>query len=282
MGQSAEHERITRRALACDLNRDCLQPLTLDELAGKRGSFGAVGYPDGSTLALDARAHCDNGDLLDVPGYPRSEIEAQAALSGCRDWMARHLDSAVSAAAGLLDAQGRIRPEQVTLKCTWIGGLRGRAKCSVLQDLGVLLHAAQDFYSHSNWTDVVVGPTGPANPPGLGHDGPAPFIDLRRELALPEGLITGCFTLPESRCGARVAHAVLNKDEGPIAAVVGPGRTPRGRENGNFARAVDAATVDTMDKWTLFQERLVSRYGPDRGARMICAIAEDDPVSTCG
>jgi hypothetical protein len=281
MGQSAEHERITRRALSCDANRECLQPLTLDELAGKRGGFGAVGYPDGSTLALEARAHCDNGDYLDTPGYPQSETDAQAALTGCRDWMGRHLESAVNAAAGLLDAQGRVRPEQVTLRCTWIGGVRGRAKCNVLQDFGIVLHAAQDFYSHSNWTDVAIGPTGPLNPPGLGHEGPSPFIALRRDLAAPVGLITGCFAIPETRCGARVTHEVLNKDEGPIAAAVGPGRTPRGRENGNFARAVDAATVDTMDKWALLQERLIARYGPERGGRMICAIATDDPVAAC-
>jgi len=48
MGQDAEHERITRHALACENNKatdNCFQKKALDSLAGRKGTFGAVGIP---------------------------------------------------------------------------------------------------------------------------------------------------------------------------------------------------------------------------------------------
>lgn len=281
LGQSTEHEQITRRALGCGQIAACVEPRTLDELAGKPGTFGAVGYPDGSTVFLTPRAHCDNGDHAAIAGYPRTVGEGNQALLECRAWIGSRMDEAVTDAARLLDSGGRIRASQVTLNCTFAGDIKGRAKCDVLQDLGIVFHAAQDFYAHSNWVDRAAAPYSAANPPGLGQSGAAPFMALRGAPPVPPQLISGCYDIPESKCGDRIRHEALNKDKGPIGASIGAGTTTRGAQNGNFQRAVEAATGDTQDKWSLLHERLVARYGPQRGTLMACAIAKDDPVRSC-
>ena len=70
---------------------------------------------------------------------------------------------------------------------------------------------------------------------------------------------------------------------------------PRGQIVGddgltNFARAVNAATEDTRDKWATFQEKLRAAYktplaagsGRTWGDRMICLLAKDTAqASTC-
>src|SRR5471030_1344040 len=85
LGQNREHERITRHALGCVPGADlafCFEPKSLDEIAGARGSWGAVGAPDNPTrgLMLSSEAHCDNGDWLPAPGYPHSQADARANL----------------------------------------------------------------------------------------------------------------------------------------------------------------------------------------------------------
>lgn len=288
-GQNAEHERITRLALQCGGQAACVQGQTLDELAGADGSFGAVGAPDRGSLLLSPEAHCDGGDHLATPGYRQSAADARAALEACRAWMAAKLDEAVEDAGELLDDNGRIRSRHVGLGCTFVGGFKGRAKCNVLEDMGILMHASQDFYSHSNWVDrPAPGATGPDNPPGLGRGGRSPWLDLRSRQAFPDGLISGCFEgAPEAAfCGGgRVKHAALNKDTGVIHVADGriePGASDRGAVNGNFERAVRAAVEDTADKWATLGERLVARYGAERGGRMMCALSRDDPVRDCG
>src|SRR4051794_33724814 len=83
-GQSSEHERITRIGLASS----GFGPSTLDSLAGKSGTFGAVGAPDYPPrgFLLEDNAHCDNGDFLDVPGYPQTKALAQQHIESCRAW----------------------------------------------------------------------------------------------------------------------------------------------------------------------------------------------------
>lgn len=294
LGQDREHERITRRALGCGASPEaaCFEPGTLDELAGKRRTWGAVGAPDNPArgLLLSSEAHCDNGDWLPTPGYPHTQAAARARLTGCRDGMKAHLDAAVRDASGLVDAAGHVQGSQVpTLVDCAFDGAKGRAKCDVLEDLGLLLHASQDFYSHSNWADhAAPGLTALDNPEGLGHAGPAPWLDLRRtDPAFPAGLITGCFdkislVSPAKGCPGHVKHEDLNKDKGRIDPAIGAGTTNRGKVDGNFASAVQAAIADTRDKWATLRERLVATYGPVRGARMICAITHDDPARTCG
>lgn len=288
LGQSSEHEKITRLGLMVFH----LGPDTMDSLAGERGAFGAVGAPDRPDRGLmsNQAAHCDGGDTMGSPGYPQSKAEAEAKLTACRDFIFTALDAAVKAA-------GRIVPENTLsimddeipsmIPCLYDGS-SGRAKCDVLEQIGMALHAAQDFYAHTNWVDVPApGALTAENPAGLKHAEPAPFIDPAFKGPFPDGLISGCYDgFPESQhCTyngdwARVKHAVLNKDNGPIDPLngpTGPGTTPRGATGGNFERAVMAAAADTRAKWGWFQAQLLVVYGPERGRLIRCAIEKDDP-----
>lgn len=292
MGQNAEHERITRHALACAgaQSTDCFQAASLDELAGGHGNFGAIGIPDRGDLIAVNKAHCDSGDWLDVPGYPQTKAAAQAALQACRTWMLEKLAEAVRDAGKLVSDENMLRQSQVEIPCVFVGEIKGGAKCNVIEDFEILLHASQDFYSHSNWVDRpdASQPVGPTNPPGLGQAGRAPWLDLRAKSRFPDGLITGCFeNIPEERhCNfgvgsMRIKHAFLNKDLGVIDPAVGAGLTSRGKINDNFARAVAAAIDDTQDKWATLGEQLRATYGDLQGARLACAITHDHPLTAC-
>ncbi len=295
LGQNAEHERITRHALGCGLlggDADCVQDKTLTELAGGDNDFGAIGIPDRGELVTKNKAHCDSGDYLDIPDYPHSKSEAQGALEACRAWMIEKLNAAVDDAADLVDGAGRLRADQLKLPCLFVGQMKGRAKCNVIEDLGILLHTSEDFYSHTNWVDVAdaAQPIGPENPPGLGKSGRAPWLDLRHDNPFPAGLISGCFERPpeKSHCNYgpgdslhRIKHAVVNKDTGTIDPLVLSGTTVRGGHDDNFAHAIAAAIDDTADKWLTFRQRLTEAYGSKTGALMACAIARDDPLADC-
>ena len=296
LGQNAEHERITRHALACTPGMPsgtCFEAQTIDMLAGKTGTVGAVGLPD-VTMITSPEAHCDMGDYLDMPGYPQTLVEANAHLSQCRAWMAAKLEEAVRDAAALVDGKGNIDDGQIpTMVACSFGTGKGRAKCNVLEDFGVLLHASQDFYSHTNWVDRSdpKQAIGAENPAGLGNTGPAPWLDLRKpSTPVPAGLISGCFKLlPESKfCNYgpsdslhRVKHEVLNKDKGKIDPRFGATGTARGSVDDNFRRAVEAAVLDTDDKWATLSGKLVATYGEARGAKMICALTRDKPSKAC-
>jgi len=295
VGQNAEHERITRHALGCGLFTDednCFQEKSLQELAGTDHDFGAIGIPDRGSLVTKNNAHCDSGDYLDIPGYPHAAREAQGALESCRAWMKQKLGEAVADAGALVDRSGALAPDQVKPSCLFVGQMKGKAKCNVIEDLGIMLHASQDFYSHTNWVDQPDAdqPIGPENPPGLNKRGRAAFIDLRHDNPFPRGLISGCFEkLPEPKhCNYgpgdslhRVKHMVVNKDEGTIDPITGFGTTRRGSHDDNFAHAIDAAIDDTRDKWLTFRQRLTQEYGSKTGALMACAISHDDPMSDC-
>jgi hypothetical protein len=285
MGQNREHERITRAALSE------FEPASLDLIAGKSGTFGGVGAPDDPRRGYLSKteAHCDGGDYLAVKNYPQSRAEAQAVLERCRVWMFGELSAAVDAAKGLVAPSGNA----LSMDCTFDGKASG-AKCQVLEHFGMALHVAQDFYSHTNWTDRAdPGPTRAENPPGLAQSGRAAWIDPRKPAAFPKGLISGCFgSLPESAyCnygGAvgflgknRVKHDFLNKDKGKIASDgrASAAKTARGKINDNFAHAVSAAIDDTRDKWSYFRERVVKVYGAADGAKIICAVRSDAPKS---
>ena len=288
LGQDAQHERITRRALQCVTagRSGCFDPASLDEIAGKAGTWGGVGYPDDPTAGLmsSTDAHCDSGDSLLIPGYPQGQAAARARLESCRAWMVSNLDGAVTEAAGLLDDRGAVIAGEMKLGCAFGDSVTG-AKCRTLQKFGALLHASQDFYSHSNWVDLPApGATGTDNPPGLGNTGPAPWISLRDGgVPFPAGLISGCYDGYPERfyCKGRVKHGALNKDTGTIDPAIGVGTTPRGGVNGNFKRAVEAAVADSRDKWALLKERLEARYGAEKARKMTCALTKDDPVEQC-
>jgi hypothetical protein len=295
LGQNAEHERITRHALGCGLlggDVGCLQDKTLQELAGGPDNFGAIGIPDRGELVTQNKAHCGSGDDLDIPGYPHSKADAQTALENCRAWMIEKLNAAVDDAGALVDSAGHLRADQLNIPCLFVGQMKGRAKCNVIEDLGIMLHASEDFYSHTNWVDQADSsqPIGPENPPGLNQRGRAAFIDLRHDNPFPPGLISGCYQKPPEpqHCNYgphnslhRVKHMVVNKDEGTIDPIIGDGTTIRGRHDDNFAHAIAAAIDDTQDKWLTFRQRLTQTYGPKTGALLACAISHDDPIADC-
>src|SRR4051794_40781566 len=85
-GQSAEHERMTRAALACPSGMtsddSCFEPATIAQLAGRTGTFGAVGQPD-IPPPEGAASHCDDADYLDTGSYPISRAAATATLDDC-------------------------------------------------------------------------------------------------------------------------------------------------------------------------------------------------------
>jgi len=51
--------------------------------------------------------------------------------------------------------------------------------------------------------------------------------------------------------------------------------------NENFRHAVEAAIEDTTDKWVMFREMLIQRYGVEPGERMICVLTHDKPKEDC-
>lgn len=262
LGQNAEHERITRQGLAgLGFGGD-----SLSELAGKNGSFGAVGAPDrpGRGLMDAKQAHCDGGDFFNAPGYPQGQAAAQAQLTACRTWILSQLNAAVTDAAGLVKADLSLDSTSIFGGCTY-NGVKGRAKCNVFEDLGLALHASQDFYSHSNWVDAPRPAPTIANPAGLNNGGPAPWLSPAGA-PFPAGLITGCYDgFPETLyCGGHIKHAVLNKDTA-------------GTTRGDYAKAMNVAAQDTRAKWTFFESQLIARYGPARGQKMICVIKSDSP-----
>lgn len=311
-GQNAEHERITRAALACPAgvpsDGTCFEPLSIDSLAGNGLNFGAVGAPD-IPPPEKAAAHCDEGDYLDpgiwpkVKRYPRTRSAANKALVACRSFLRSRFNQGLRAAPDMLDAQGRIIPSEVDLggsSCTFLGQLSGRGKCDVYDGFGRALHGVQDFYSHSNWSDArVSGPTvTDRNPPGLANRTSAPLMDFRRagNTPIPARLLTGCFSKHEVylspvdfckvglRRTSRVRHEDVNKDKGDIDPVTGAAtnpRTKRGKVGRNFANAVGMAIRDTRRQWSDYRSELIVRYGAQRGNLMICALTRDDPVTSC-
>lgn len=302
LGQNAEHEKITRIALRCrdDDPAGCFEKRTLDSFAGRDGTFGAVGAPDPGPTLFRFFAHCSGGDFLPGANYPRSAERAHQALKMCRRYMRIQLELALRNASDLLNDEGIIRAGQTAsvFPCGYAEGVDRRLKCKVLKHFGSVLHAAQDFYAHSNWVDEAdpSKPIGKDNPPGLGQRGPAPWLDLRvTEPEFPEGLISGCggidaVTDGEGGCTSktgrlRIHHNMLNKDNGKISLnsgfSIGAGSTPRGRLNENFRHAVEAAIEDTTDKWVMFREMLIQRYGVEPGERMICVLTHDKPKEDC-
>jgi hypothetical protein len=294
-GQNAEHERITRAALSCAAAPSitvCFEPRSMDQLAGHAGTVGAVGAPDIDSFN-DPASHCDDADFLNVPGYPQTRTAATAQLRACVARLRTRFHEGVTGASPLLKSDGSIDGSQVDLTndCTFVGGFPGRAKCNAIEGLGRALHGAQDFYSHSNWTDQAEpGPLGIANPPGLGLLAPTPILDLRgtSASAVPLNLSTGFFKgVFSDRCpgvDGRVTHACLNKDDGIIDPVTGATSGPSTRRGmgpsstgTNFQKAVTGAIVETRRQWQDFRNALIATYGPLKAGRMIRALTHDVP-----
>ncbi|EAQ87434.1 hypothetical protein CHGG_04053 [Chaetomium globosum CBS 148.51] len=258
--QHNEHEMITRLAFQCpdDQKSDgiCFEPGSLDQLAGYHinvlgialtgtGTNGAVGAPDTfDPLPEGPEAHCDDADYLDIPGYPQSRAQANAKLQTCVDHLRHRFRQAVGAARRMLDERNRVRREMVQLysgDCTfafpgWQSDDFGRAKCSTLEGLGRALHGIQDFYAHSNWADDA-DPTQPisvANPPGLGMNGTASFLDLRANGTIPPDQIPRNLTTGGLELGIAVtirAQPETYDDRGAIVLFATSAEDPESIDN---------------------------------------------------
>jgi hypothetical protein len=284
LGQNAEHERITRQGMT--LGGQFLGPLTLSELAGQNGTWGAVGAPDNPARGLmsSQKNHCDGADWFNVSGYPQSKAAAQAKLEACRTYIFDRLNEAVRDSEALVtQTNGKWVPlaDQMPTSsntCTYLGQ-KGRAKCNVLEDMGLALHASQDFYSHSNWGDQAAsGASATDNPPGLNNRGTAPWLDPTVSGApFPDGLITGCYDgFPETaNCNygffkTRVKHDYLNKD--------GVGKD-RAKINDNYNKVFNLAAQDTWNKWLYMESQIMATYPGGKGNAIICGLRNDSAAS---
>lgn len=241
LGQKAEHEKITK-ALSCgadDPVASCFESKSMDLLSGRDGTVGGVGLPDRVTeIKGHANAHCDDGDYL--PGKPYESSDAKRAVKAivdCVDLFNEHMTEAVDAAGGMATDKGVVGLQaDLSEGCPWdsdagnlgfgVGGYT--AKCKVVDKLGRALHAAEDFWSHTNWGDEA-DPNEPiflkgaaakqedatadlpatddaptynlTNPPGLGHTEVVPFltypvdrdqVPTEAEMLAGDAPISGC------------------------------------------------------------------------------------------
>src|SRR4051794_1071505 len=136
-GQSREHERITRAAVACPAGTDsygvCFEPRSADQLAGHGNQFGAVGAPD-LTETSDPAAHCDDADFL-AGAYPRTRDAATESLLACVSHLRLRFREAIDSARDLLDDNGEIVGAEVELgtDCVLDDNREQRAKCQALE-----------------------------------------------------------------------------------------------------------------------------------------------------
>jgi hypothetical protein len=251
MGQHAEHEKITK-VLSCaaeDAVTPCFESGSMAMLAGSDGTVGGVGLPDRVTEIIGhGSAHCDDADYLPGEPYQRSDAaRAVNAIDACVDLFGRHIEQAVDAAGGLANERQIFYSQaDATDACPWdISGSAGievgtpSAKCKVVDGLGRALHAAEDFWSHTNWGDeanpnepVIVSGAATANgddqadvssssdrdpvynllnPPGLGHQDLVPYLRYpipRDTLPTDAEMLAG--TAPISGCDDS-ADEIANK-----------------------------------------------------------------------
>ena len=270
---------------------DCFEPASIDFLAGHDREFGAVGAPDSDEISVRPRTATTRTSSGRLSAHPRT---GHRGLMDCVDHLRTRFGEAVDSARGLLDDEGQIIADEVDIdpECRVFEAAEERAKCTTSKAFGRVLHGVQDFYAHSNWADEAdpARPIGEDNPPGLNLPGPSPVLDLRSGTppGVPADLATGCFVLrTRSRASvvrARVTHAALNKDNGLIDPVTGRATdptTPRGMVGDNFTKAVAGAIDESRRQWRDFRSELTTRYGKDKGERMICALTHDDPVNDC-
>ncbi len=175
-------------------------------------------------------------------------------------------------------------------------GSSGRVKCEILQQFGYALHVIQDFYSHSNYADYTdLTPYNWRNPAGLLYSSTPELWDFKKTYSAPEfpipddSLSTGCY--PEEDCyyyKKRTPHLLLNKDRALINAISGTVSDPRGfrgsiEYNGtlNESRAVEMAIKQTRAVWKDLQTIIINKEGEERGRKIICAIASDNPNRDC-
>ncbi|KAF2250335.1 hypothetical protein BU26DRAFT_564195 [Trematosphaeria pertusa] len=308
---------ITRLAFQCPADTvsappyDCFEPISLSNLAGTHvgsipflGDNGMVGSPD-DLQPEGPEAHCDDADFLDVEGYPRTRQQATEQLQACVDHLRMRFGQAIRGAVRMLDASNSIKQDMTELgdedECDHdhretTDNTSDNAKCVVLEGFGHALHGVQDFYAHSNWADLPnsAHSISVTNPPGLNRTDAAPFLDLRLTTAIagqvPRGLSTGCYVLIDRAegfgdCEDRVTHHTMNKDHGIIELngnIEGDSDgVPRNEVAGNIDKAVLAAIQGSRNQWGNVRSEIKRVYGDEKGDRMICGLARDNPVANC-
>ncbi|WP_150241220.1 hypothetical protein [Streptomyces albofaciens] len=313
--QNYEHEFITRAALGCHAGptgdpvdpTDCFEDSlgtptsetsSLEQITGRNPSpydpesnWGGVGLPDQWPATEPAPAHCDNADYLAEIAGNHTRAVATDELLKCVNHARALFREAVEEAKPIVDDNGNLAADRVLIP----------AKRNVLRTFGRMLHTLQDFYAHSNWSDIPkpTEPISPFNPPGLdqrtpsllfnnGYDRHAPGAS-----DVPEPLSTGCYdeNQPNSTCRqpVRVSHGdpfddgatgSLNKDKGKIDPTTGrtsDPRTDRGKIHNNFAQAVRNAVTETRLQWQDLKHALNFTYGVNRGPKYACALMSDEP-----
>lgn len=306
-GQNGEHEAVTR-AIGRDDPRWEANSLSL--LAGNPGNLGGVGAPDnpfdsGNGVFKGSGPgykHCDNGDYLNVAGYPNPASTARANFEECARYYQTLLTRGVRSAGKLVSedlvvntsvfditrgvTSSNFAPDKA---CNYPFSLRptSNPKCDVMNTLGRALHMAEDVYAHSNWADLA-DPTKPIsinNPPGLGNTTAPDFLRYpATTIVIPEGLISGCDDTASGAgdCKNRVTHSDLAKDNGKVKAdgTTDPtNKYARGlvKVDGvtNFQRAVTMAQSQAVATWRDFEAAILAKYGDERGGLIIASIVSD-------
>jgi hypothetical protein len=220
---------------------------------------------------------------------------------------------AVDAAGDLVDANNKIAAKEVGTGGPCVSGknIENLAKCRAIVGFGRALHGGEDFYAHSNWTDVAYPPYSALNPPGLGLSGPArPLLLLSTPeaspvAATPPDFTTECYNVIDrpqgfGACSGRATHATMTKDEGKIdahghatdptnARGCGPMSDHSAQDkcglptstNGNFVAAVAGAQAEVAKQWQDFRAELQARYGQRRADLIACVITSDNPLTAC-
>ena len=317
----AEHEMITRAALSCDSDTrvaNCFGVKTISNLAGMDGTWGAVGAPDNIPMHGGGGPswwHCDEGDFVDQPGYPHSRTEANHQLNQCQTFInamignglgddskirpgCRRLqptgaltyrcEGVVEVAHKMLNTSNRVDISEPSYGSCTFNGDYGRIKCLMLQQFGYALHAVEDFYSHSNYTDKASSPFSILNPPGLEMTVPSPFLAKIPRTNFENNLATGCYPDGDCEKAGRTTHGNINKDRAkinPTTGFVTVGNkvymTPRGAQGNNEQNAVRVAILDVKRQWENLQARIIEREGTLRGNMIICALSQDESNRVC-
>jgi len=333
-GTNAEHTRFTIEALQCPYTSEVYDSqycwgtagtsAALASLAGGNNNFGSVGNPDVIELKADNIGcdtiiscdwpiigivtgynkywHCDNGDSdKSNPNYPQTPEAAWGIMGHCFDWVKDMRDQVVTIAGGMLDANtGRILGDNDDTCGSYTATSTepvDTAKCKAGYAFGFVLHAAMDFYSHSNYADSEdkSNAVSLTNPKGLIRDAPFSLIGPGADTnARPEDLadlVTGCYPgagVPEdphitpADCTNRITH-----DDGLAKDDMTKPRSNKGviQDDGseitNYTRVQEEVVREIEYQWKYLIDAIVAEYGSVKAENIICAMTKDTPSQQC-
>lgn len=298
INQQAEHQHITE-VLYQDKNWD---KNSVQLVAGNKGNYGGVAAPDrindtgdGLTGLGPGYKHCDDGDYLEIDGYPQSQANAQANLNLCARYFQNAMNKALKYAGKLvtpdlavdtsvftMTSKDTIKPDSVCLFRFSMTPDKN-TKCDVINALGRALHLAEDVWAHTNWGDLSDSSKeiNADNPPGLGNTSSPAFLRYPASPVVPSNLISGCDDSAGASCKNRVKHSGLAKDTGKVTEQGSWvfDKYPRGAvmvDNvTNFTRVINGAKQQVLILMSDFELALISKYGKDRGQMIMNVIRSD-------